>query len=813
MNGSIMNRSKISLLPLTTAPARGLRPRARWWLVALAALAFACGGDVESRMAEVRALQDVGQFAASIEELREILAITPDLAEANYRLGMALVQTGEPSRAVWPLQKAADSSQYEITAGILLASTHFQTKNYDESIRAANRVLEIDPDRQAALRIRAQAYLSARNLEAAIEDTTRLKDLYPDDYGVRALHATVLADLGRLEEAEKEHHFVKELGQESDDPQFRVRACLSPAVFAKEVLRDDEKARPFYEDCASRNPTDPVALNHILAFFDGIGERERGTQMVRDAAASAPENLSLQQSLANRLAATDDPEGAEEVLKGTVDSFGSAAAWQGLAQFYRVRKQPEKALEALAKVTELSGGGNDSLRFTQADLLIDTGDLEGARAVADQIKQPTYLHLIRGRIELLSGNPEAALASFEQGINAWPQNAGARYLAGLAARDLGDFDRAVSELREAVRAGNAETEAAIEVARILLSLGRYNEAATFANMSLGGPSGKRQSAAYIVGARAYMELGQYDRGRGAIQRLVDLGYPALAARELALLTRAESGPAAAVSILENSDLDLTNEANLEPLRQLTANLISLRRGHEAVRHIDAALAANPGNLDLIELRGLTLAQDRKFPAAREALEQVLAEEPDRPLAVAGLAMVTANQGDFAQAIVLFDRAYALDRSNGQPAHMAAQISLASGDEADAIERLRHLVVHHPEIVAAPNDLAWLLAESGEDLDYALELAQRARERSAAPQIIDTLGWVHLKRGDAEQAVELLEEALAGRPQSPSIRYHLGVALGQAGQKERAREMLEAAIGGPPFGELDQARDALAKLDG
>jgi cytochrome c-type biogenesis protein CcmH/NrfG len=70
---------------------------------------------------------------------------------------MALVQTGEPSRAVWPLQKAADSSQYEITAGILLASTHFQTKNYDESIRAANRVLEIDPERPAALRIRAQA--------------------------------------------------------------------------------------------------------------------------------------------------------------------------------------------------------------------------------------------------------------------------------------------------------------------------------------------------------------------------------------------------------------------------------------------------------------------------------------------------------------------------------------------------------------------------------------------------------------------------------------------------------------------------------
>ena len=115
---------------------RALRSAAVVWLAALVG-GVGCGGDIESRMTEVRALQDVGQFSASIEELREILTISPDLPEANYRLGLALVQTGEPSRAVWPLQKAAESSDYGITAGVLLASTHFQTKNYDEAARAA----------------------------------------------------------------------------------------------------------------------------------------------------------------------------------------------------------------------------------------------------------------------------------------------------------------------------------------------------------------------------------------------------------------------------------------------------------------------------------------------------------------------------------------------------------------------------------------------------------------------------------------------------------------------------------------------------
>ena len=171
-----MSETTVTLLGIDQTRRRARRPGSPAWFALFAAGALllglaGCGGDIESRMAEVRALQDVGQFTASIEELREILTVSPDLAEANYRMGLALVQTGEPSRAVWPLQKAAESSEYAITAGVLLASTHHQTRNYDEAVRSASRVLEIDPERQAAMRIRANANLAARRLEESLEDT------------------------------------------------------------------------------------------------------------------------------------------------------------------------------------------------------------------------------------------------------------------------------------------------------------------------------------------------------------------------------------------------------------------------------------------------------------------------------------------------------------------------------------------------------------------------------------------------------------------------------------------------------------------
>jgi Flp pilus assembly protein TadD len=125
--------------------------------------------------------------------------------------------------------------------------------------------------------------------------------------------------------------------------------------------------------------------------------------------------------------------------------------------------------------------------------------------------------------------------------------------------------------------------------------------------------------------------------------------------------------------------------------------------------------------------------------------------------------------------------------------------------------LRAVVKRHPGIAGARNDLAWLLAEDGEDLDTALALAQQARNRNESPEVLDTLGWVHLKRGETEQAIEVLEQAVAGRSDSPSMRYHLGSALREAGQHARAKEMLEAALALGAFPEADQARAELARV--
>jgi tetratricopeptide (TPR) repeat protein len=802
-----MNRSTIR------RGIRTVRVTAGFVALAIALMAAGCGGDVESRMQEVRALQDVGQFTESIDELREVLAISPDLPEANYRLGAALVQTGDPSRAIWALKKASESEEFSIQAGLMLASAHFTVNDLEEAVRAANRVLELSPERIAALQLRAKANLGVHDLDAALADTERLIELAPDDYTNRAIHATVLFDMGRGEEAEAAHELLKEMGEANSDPSLRPRACIAMAIFEKDFKKNLVEAERLFLECVDKYPTDAFLINHVMGFLDGIDEPEKATSLVRKAMESAPENLSLRSTLANRLSSEGDEEGAEKVLVEAAETFDSAAAWNLVAAFHRRTNQPEKALAAVEKVIELTGGGGNELRFTQADILVDLERYDEAEAIVKTVDEPIYATLIRGRIQLAQGDPAAALQSFDKGIRHWPNNPGARYLAGVAAHELGDFERAVSELREAMRADKTQSEAAQLLARIYYDRGEYQEAVKFSGASVRRNKDDQDPANYVLATRAFTKMGEYDKARGAAASLGAIpGQQASAVAELAHVARAEGGPQAAVDTITASKLDLADSANSDVARVLIDNLLTLGKPGKALALVDAAIERNPDTAEFHGMRGTVLTRMRRFDDGMAAFEKARTLDAENAEALAGIATIAGNAGDIPKAIEFFDLAaeYA-EESTGSYAYSAAQLTLKSGDRAGAMKRYREIIRMHAGHAGARNDLAWLLAESGEDLDTAVALASDARRLDDSADILDTLGWVYIQRGDGALAVETLDVAHSKRPDSASIRYHLGTALALTGDADRAREMLESALGSEGFDDVDAARRELAKL--
>jgi Flp pilus assembly protein TadD len=114
---------------------------------------------------------------------------------------------------------------------------------------------------------------------------------------------------------------------------------------------------------------------------------------------------------------------------------------------------------------------------------------------------------------------------------------------------------------------------------------------------------------------------------------------------------------------------------------------------------------------------------------------------------------------------------------------------------------------------AANNLAYTYAETGGNLDVALQLAQAAKAGLPdALEVSDTLGWIYLKKDLASQAVPLLRECVDKAPQNPSYQYHLGIALVRSGDLINGKRALEQALKlSQTFDGADDARKALATL--
>lgn len=788
-------------------------PRSASWrpcVLALALAALACGADLQTRLAEIRALQAAGQFNESIEPLREILKSEPDSPEANHLLGIALLQTGQPSLAVWSLEKATQDERYAVESGLLLASAFLSIESFDDAIRAADKVLAKDPTRAHAVHVRAHANLGASRLEDALRDADRLLELKPGDYQAVLLKAATLTDLKRLDESEQAYAQLKEVGAASGDPVLAARGWLAYASFIEDSRKDDARAEAEYLGCAKAYPTDGLVLQLVSKFYLRKDQPEKADDLWRRAMEEAPENLQFRVSLAQRLQTRGKNEEAEKLLVEAADTFGTSAAWSALADLRRTAKDTKGAVEAMDKAIELAGGSNDPLLFRQADLLVDLGELDRARASREQIKDPVFQTLLQGRILMAEGDQKGALAAFEEGIRRWPNNAGARYLAGVAAYRIGDYDRAASELREAVRADAKATDAALLLAELSFARANWKDAAEFAQKHLNSRPEHHARAAVVL-VRTGVALDKPEHVTAGLNALREAGQSGQAAAEEAYVAREKTGSEAAARVVEKSGVDLTAPENEPALRSLADDLISLGRGAEALARVDAALGRHADQASFHELRGVVLVALGKSEDATRSFEKALALDAGSARAMVGLGTVKARAGDVAGAIEILDRATAEQDPDRTAAYLAAQLVQSQSRLDEAVQRLRAIVATTPAQASARNDLAWILADRGEDLDTALQLARDAARMQPSPEVLDTLGWVHYRRGEYDAALQAFEGALNQRDNA-SVRYRLGLTLAKQGDMARAQTELRSALGSGSFPESKAAQEELARLE-
>lgn len=156
---------------------------------------------------------------------------------------------------------------------------------------------------------------------------------------------------------------------------------------------------------------------------------------------------------------------------------------------------------------------------------------------------------------------------------------------------------------------------------------------------------------------------------------------------------------------------------------------------------------------------------------------------------------------------LLREAVARDSTDPPTLFYAAYYADSLGERDRAIVLYERLLFHEPSNAAAANNLAYILAERGERLMIALELAERALDAdSTNPSYLDTYGWVLHKLGRFAEAGKYLERALVmSQHPSATLFEHLGDNYSRMGIADKAHFWWQRALEADPSRSYLRAR--------
>ena len=197
-------------------------------------------------------------------------------------------------------------------------------------------------------------------------------------------------------------------------------------------------------------------------------------------------------------------------------------------------------------------------------------------------------------------------------------------------------------------------------------------------------------------------------------------------------------------------------------------------------------------------RAAALRRADKPDAAIEVLEQLARSYPDLPVVFSTLGDVLRQQDQFAASIDAYDRALELTPEGARAewfllyARAISHERLGQWKEAEA--DFRHALALNPGQPQVLNYLGYSMVEQQVNLDEALTMIEQAVAASPdSGYIIDSLGWVLYRLGRYEEAVVQMERAAQLVPVDAVVNDHLGDTLWAVGRKREARFQWRRAL--------------------
>ena len=210
-------------------------------------------------------------------------------------------------------------------------------------------------------------------------------------------------------------------------------------------------------------------------------------------------------------------------------------------------------------------------------------------------------------------------------------------------------------------------------------------------------------------------------------------------------------------------------------------------------------------------RAEALRRAAKPGAAAEVLEQLIRDFPASVMGHMDLGDLMRQEEDYVAAVVAYDKALALadaDAGNRWFLFYARGICherLKDWNRAEA--DFRAALDLNPEQAQVLNYLGYSLVERREKLDEALEMIERAvAARPDSGYIVDSLGWVLYRLGRYDEAVSHMERSVELMPVDPVVNDHLGDVYWAVGRYLEAEFQWKRALSFIPADATDGEAD-------
>ncbi|MGR3494210.1 tetratricopeptide repeat protein [Citreimonas sp.] len=449
--------------------------------------------------------------------------------------------------------------------------------------------------------------------------------------------------------------------------------------------------------------------------------------------------------------------------------------------------------EASALADQLSEQGGNSQLAQMAQVARDAQS-ENYSAVLMAIDEdrglgPLADGLIAAWAQLGQGDMSAALVAFDEVSAQQGLSAFAGYHKALALASVGDFDSAEAIFGAGGAGGMANTRRGIMArVEILSQLDRFDQALTLIDETF---SGDLDPA--LVAMRetvAAKEKIPFTHVRSARDGMAEVFYTlagALAGEQNADLTLIYARIATYLRA-DHVDAMLLAAELLESLGQydLAIETYSGVPSDNAVYH-----AAEIGRAEALRRKGDT-------DAAIAVLDRLRESHDDMAVVHSTLADFYREQERYADATEAYTAA--LDRTEevGERQWFLFYARGIAHERQDMWEQaeadFRRALELNPEQPQVLNYLGYSLVEKQQKLDEALDMIERAvAARPDSGYIVDSLGWVLYRLGRYDEAVGHMERAAELMPVDPVVNDHLGDVYWAVGRELEAEFQWKRAL--------------------